>query len=230
MLNWINESIQADNIGDLRGKDRGLLSIMEAANRFAKEGKGIIDQQQQAEYSVVKETLQKTLAEPVGQPQPQIETRTPEQILNMAGRVRVRAPEGATANFIRVTNAKGQKAEMPLEGKGGLNRGANVLQGAGPWIKAELGNIGRDKKFIPIEGIRVEEIKKEKQADITPQNPYALRGEVELKNVSELRTALREGGLGLSRESQRLIEAFLDSPMAKALDGVRFKIADTLSP
>lgn len=59
------------------------------------------------------------------------------------------------------------------------------------------------------------------------RNPTG-KAPVELQSVEQLRQAVRENKLGLSPEATKLINAFLDSKMAKALDGVRFKIADTL--
>jgi hypothetical protein len=54
------------------------------------------------------------------------------------------------------------------------------------------------------------------------------RGEVKLQSVESLRALLRSGEHGLQPEAVKLINAFLDSPMGKYLDGVRFRIADAL--
>jgi hypothetical protein len=68
-----------------------------------------------------------------------------------------------------------------------------------------------------------------KQGNITQadQPPTVVRPAVDLVGVDQLRQALSTSGL--SEPQQQLINAFLDSPLAEKLDGLRFHIADAIA-
>lgn len=74
------------------------------------------------------------------------ETRSPAEILSQAKRVKIKAPEGATA--LRVTDKSGRSSVQSLSE---INKGDNVFRGV-EIAKVEPGTIGRDKKFVPMKG------------------------------------------------------------------------------
>jgi RNA polymerase sigma factor (sigma-70 family) len=72
---------------------------------------------------------------------------TNEEQLNRLSSAKVDVPAGAT--FIRATDSQGRTAEESVKD---ANKGLNIFQGAGPWVKVEAGTRDRKGNFVPIEG------------------------------------------------------------------------------
>lgn len=69
------------------------------------------------------------------------------QILHDNGAVKLTVPPGAS--MIRVTDAKGRQT---VERVANVGKGANVLQGAGPYKRVEAGTMATGGKFVPMKG------------------------------------------------------------------------------
>ena len=172
--------------------------------------------------------------------------KSPLEILNTSKAVKLKVPDGTT--MIRLTDKNGKKSVQPL---GNFQKGANPAQGA-DIVKIEAGRIGLQKQFIPMdEPVGVEE--RAKQASIEPERAeaygagvrtsrgnhysmetelgaaelaYSINNKKEARTLDELKKELPN--MGLSQDQQSLIRAFLDSPMAPALHGIRFRVSDVL--
>ena len=93
--------------------------------------------------------------------------------------------------------------------------------------QARFRPVGKTEELIP----KVNESNRRGQAQgslavVEGSEPTVGRPPVTARSVTELRAALPNSGL--TPEQQKLIGAFLDSPLGKQLDGLTFHIADTL--
>ena len=79
-------------------------------------------------------------------PEPKAEPSN-EETLQSSGTIKVAAPKGAT--FIRATDDKGRASEEPIKD---ANKGLNIFQGAGPWVKVEAGTRDAKGNFVPMDG------------------------------------------------------------------------------
>jgi N12 class adenine-specific DNA methylase len=72
----------------------------------------------------------------------------------------------------------------------------------------------------------------DEQASLAPEEQAAVETErppVEAKSVDELRAVINDPASGLEPEAVALLNAFLDSPLAGTLEGIRVRITDALA-